>query len=170
MKLKAPTSPTLDFHLANPADQPWFTRLYMDPEIMHWIPGGVMSEDRALAMSARAVSDTLKNGLGYYVIHIRGEDNPAGYIVLRPFTWDEQFSGIELGYIIDKNYWGKGVASRAAAAAVEFAKKHLNIDRLLAFVGNENIASIKVVQKFGFIRLPKNPAHQSENSTWELKF
>jgi RimJ/RimL family protein N-acetyltransferase len=167
---KSFATPSLLFRLTEPADQAWFIHLYMDPEIMRWIPGGAMMEDRALAMSERAVSGALKNGLGYYIIHVDGGHDPAGYIVLRPFSWDERFSGVELGYIIDKSYWGKRIASRSAAAAVEFAKTNLKVDRLLVFVGNENTASIKVVQKLGFTKHSENSADYPGNSTWELKF
>ena len=103
------------------------------------------------------------------MIRLTNDPTPAGYVVLRPFTWDDQISGTELGYIIDKGYWGKGLASQASAAAVNYARYGLKLDRLFALVGNKNQASIRAVQNMRFNKLPLRPAQHPDNSIWELE-
>ena len=60
-------------------------------------------------------------------------------------SWTQE--GIRLvGYWIGKEYWGKGVATRALAAFL-----HLVTDRPLhAHVAKDNVASIRVLEKCGF--------------------
>lgn len=55
----------------------------------------------------------------------------------------------EIGYIIDKKYWGKGLVPEAMAALLDFFIKELKIKRIEAkhFVGNEK--SGRVMQKLG---------------------
>jgi RimJ/RimL family protein N-acetyltransferase len=52
----------------------------------------------------------------------------------------------ELGYWIDKNYWGKGVATRALS---EFLV-HVKARPLYASVAAHNIGSLRVLEKCGF--------------------
>ena len=52
----------------------------------------------------------------------------------------------EVGYWIDRNFWGRGVATKALAA---FLRLELNRP-LYAAVAKHNLASIRVLQKCGF--------------------
>ncbi len=56
----------------------------------------------------------------------------------------------ELGYMLDKSYWGKGIMSMAVSQICKLAFAELDIVRISAelFVGN--IASAKVLVKNGF--------------------
>ena len=69
------------------------------------------------------------------------DNEVAGYIV----SWPQE--GIRLvGYWIGKEYWGRGVATRALAAFVQ-----LVTDRPLhAHVVKHNVGSIRVLEKCGF--------------------
>ena len=70
------------------------------------------------------------------------EGNVAGNIG----SW-EQSGERKVGYWIGKEYWGKGIAS---AALSEFLD-HNPIRPLTACVVKSNVASIRVLQKCGFI-------------------
>jgi len=59
----------------------------------------------------------------------------------------EQFGERLIGYWIGKHYWGKGVATRALAAFLG----HVKTRPLYAHVAKHNIASIRVLEKCGFI-------------------
>ncbi len=52
----------------------------------------------------------------------------------------------EIGYWIGRDYWGKGIASRAVAAFLA----EVAIRPLHAHVAKHNIASIRVLEKSGF--------------------
>ncbi len=61
---------------------------------------------------------------------------------------DERNIG-ELGWILDKDYWGYGYAYEAAMLLVSFCREHLNISHFVAHCDSENIASYKIMEKIG---------------------
>lgn len=62
---------------------------------------------------------------------------------------DESFSEGELGWIVDKDYWGKGYAYEASKALVDMYVEKLGIRKFIAHCDSENEASKRVMQKLG---------------------
>jgi RimJ/RimL family protein N-acetyltransferase len=58
---------------------------------------------------------------------------------------------IDFGYRLAQPYWGKGLATEAASAWVQNAFGELKLGRLTTSVHPENYASIRVLQKLGFL-------------------
>lgn len=58
----------------------------------------------------------------------------------------------ELGYWIGREYWNQGYATAAVAKVLESARR-MGVECLQALVRSENLASIKVLEKSGFIFL-----------------
>lgn len=58
----------------------------------------------------------------------------------------------ELGWIINKNYWGNGFACEAAKALIHYVKTEIKVCRFLAHCDTENVASYKVMEKLGMSR------------------
>ncbi|MFH1810175.1 MAG: GNAT family N-acetyltransferase [Pseudomonadota bacterium] len=56
----------------------------------------------------------------------------------------------EIGYWIGEPYWGRGLATRALAAAGRYALEHFPIERLQATVYAWNPASARVLEKVGY--------------------
>lgn len=54
----------------------------------------------------------------------------------------------EVGYWFGRQYWGKGVATRALAAFLD----HVAVRPLYAHVVKHNLGSIRVLEKCGFMR------------------
>jgi len=54
-----------------------------------------------------------------------------------------------VGWIIHKDYWGKGYATEAAKEVLNFALETLGIKKVIATCDYRNIASIKVMEKIG---------------------
>lgn len=86
------------------------------------------------------------------------DGNVAGNIV----SW-EQSGDRKIGYWIGKNYWGKGIAS----AALSQFLKHDSVRPLKAHVGKLNVASIRVLQKGGFIITSADKFHDSKGCEGE---
>ena len=69
------------------------------------------------------------------------ENDVAGNIV----SWDGA-DGREVGYWIGREYWGRGIATRALTLFLE----ELSIRPLFAHVARHNIGSRRVLEKCGF--------------------
>ncbi|SFL58394.1 ribosomal-protein-alanine N-acetyltransferase [Gracilibacillus orientalis] len=57
----------------------------------------------------------------------------------------------EIGYEIARDHWGKGYAPEAISSLIDYAFNTLHFHRIEAKVGPENVNSIKVLDKLGFI-------------------
>lgn len=58
----------------------------------------------------------------------------------------------ELGWIINKKYWGNGFAYEAAEALVKYFFANMGTAHFIAHCDTENIASYKVMEKLGMVR------------------
>ncbi len=56
------------------------------------------------------------------------------------------------GYWLGEQYWGRGIMSEAVRAASEYALDHFGLVRLEAPVFSWNPASMRVLEKAGFVR------------------
>ncbi|MCS6625265.1 GNAT family N-acetyltransferase [Roseibacterium beibuensis] len=58
----------------------------------------------------------------------------------------------EVGYILHPDHWGQGFAAEAVAAAISHVFAIRGIDDLIADVDPENAASIRLLERLGFVR------------------
>lgn len=79
-----------------------------------------------------------------WVITADGDDSALGAI-----SCFVEGHKAEIGYFIHRGHWGKGLATAAARAVVEWAISEPGIQRVWATCDHENIASIRVLEKVG---------------------
>jgi RimJ/RimL family protein N-acetyltransferase len=60
-----------------------------------------------------------------------------------------ELDATEIGYLLDRPFWGKGYATEAALASLHFGFKHFSLDHIIALVHPENLASRRVIEKCG---------------------
>lgn len=58
----------------------------------------------------------------------------------------------DLGYDLSPEYWNMGIMTEALSAIIRFTFNILNINRIEAAVSTENKASIRVLEKLGFVK------------------
>jgi L-phenylalanine/L-methionine N-acetyltransferase len=58
----------------------------------------------------------------------------------------------ELGIMVHKDYWGQGIGRQLIEALMDLADNWLMLKRLELTVYPENLAAIKLYEKFGFVR------------------
>ncbi len=56
---------------------------------------------------------------------------------------------IEIGYWLAPEYWGKGLATEAAQAVMQYGKERLGLQQIVAVAQPANRASIRVMEKLG---------------------
>ena len=56
------------------------------------------------------------------------------------------------GYWVEPTYWGKGIASSALLLVKDFLFHECHAERIQALVEPDNIASIRVLEKCGYVR------------------
>ncbi len=119
------------------ADLPIFFEQQLDSEATHMAALPSRNKEAFMAHWIRILADhtTLIKTILY-------EGKVAGNII----SFD-QLGEREVGYWLGKEYWGKGIATRALA---EFLK-YIDTRPLYAHVAKHNIASRRVLEKCGFV-------------------
>ena len=79
------------------------------------------------------------------------DDRVVGGVGLVPGV-DVHCHSAEIGYWLGRHYWGRGLATAAVRATVEYAFARLALVRLHAGVFAWNPASARVLEKAGFVR------------------
>ncbi len=70
----------------------------------------------------------------------------------------------ELGWIIRKNYWGKGYAVEGAEAFIGYFKERFGITHYIAHCDADNTASIRVMEKLGMDLKDRYYGRKNRNS------
>jgi RimJ/RimL family protein N-acetyltransferase len=58
----------------------------------------------------------------------------------------------EVGWVISRDLWGKGLATEAGTAALEFGFATKGLGRIISIAHRENAASQRVMEKLGLVR------------------
>lgn len=68
------------------------------------------------------------------------------------FHLNTQCRRAEIGFSLQRQHWGKGYMSEAAAAVVEYAFDTAQLIRLEADIDPRNLASARVLERLNFVR------------------
>lgn len=83
-----------------------------------------------------------------FVIVLRESGRPIGTLAV--FHFEQSVGSAEVGYVLGREHWGKGLMKEALAALVGFAFETLGLKRLEAELDPRNAASAKVLERVGF--------------------
>jgi RimJ/RimL family protein N-acetyltransferase len=73
---------------------------------------------------------------------------------------------IEIGYILDPQFTGRGYATEAAAALVRIAFDHFDAHRVVATIDARNVASVPVVERLGMRCVARNDSNHWSKGEW----
>jgi ribosomal-protein-alanine N-acetyltransferase len=139
-----------------PDDLTQLGRLYADPDVMRYIPYGVLDTaglERVLEKYARVEAE---RGYTFWAIVDRRSGRFLGDV---GFGVHEPTGEPELGYTLAPDAWGNGYAAEAARACLDAALAHLDVERVVALVDVDNAASLRVAERIGMQRQGVVEAH-----------
>ncbi len=91
-----------------------------------------------------------RRGLAYpYAITLDGKDIIG---VMDIFKREKQ-SDYEIGYWMTRSHWGKGYIVEAGKAVMAEAERSLGVNKFIAGVFADNPASMRALEKMGFVRI-----------------
>lgn len=131
-----------------PDDAATLHRLINDWEVarnLGPVPFPMRLEELAVWIAKTAI-DRGDDRAFHFCITGREEEHPLGVMGL---TRTEPGTG-RIGYWVGRRYWGHGVAGEALARVTSWAFGTLGLDRLIAYVADDNAASMRVLEKEGF--------------------
>lgn len=117
-----------------------------DPEVMTWWSSGPHTSP---AETADYVKGNASEGQGYLCWAITaGDDEALGWVILIDGKPDVK----EIGYILHRDHWGRGIVREAAARVIEHGFDELKLRRIFADTDPENAGSIGLLERLGFQR------------------
>ena len=85
-----------------------------------------------------------------FVVASKETDAAIGTCLL--FRHDEGSARAELGYVLGRAHWGRGLMSEALSTLIDGAFGPMGLRRLEAEVDVRNAASARVLERLGFVR------------------
>ncbi len=132
-----------------------FTKEDVDPlhhilgekEILRYFPNpSPPSRDKVEKLIAARLDHWEEHGYGWWAIEQRLKKGLIGWsgLLFLPETKE-----VEVGYLLGKAFWGKGLATEAAQACLQYGFKNFDMEIIVAIVHPENMASQRVIKKLG---------------------
>jgi RimJ/RimL family protein N-acetyltransferase len=121
------------------------------PNVLRFTGDGRLADDaQAIDLLRSRVFPQYQRGVGRWAIVERAGGQFVGWCGLK---WDADAAEYDLGYRLLEAHWGRGYATEAARACLEWGRRELVGQRIVARVHVENAASIRVLEKIGLRRI-----------------
>ena len=119
-----------------------------DPEVTRYV---MWDTHRSLEDSGeflRQMMDEYEKGELLWGIALKESDRLVGSCGYGG-SWTPEHHRAEMGYVLSRECWGKGLMTEAARELVRFGFERMDLNRIIARCFAENTASERVMQKAG---------------------
>jgi RimJ/RimL family protein N-acetyltransferase len=123
--------------------------ILQEPDILCYFPTPAPpSLDRVEKIIERQLEHWEKHHLGWWAVAPLGQAELIGWNGLQflPETGE-----VEVGYLLSHAWWGKGLATEGARAALDYGFRTLDLKQIIGLVHPDNLASQRVLEKAGLI-------------------
>ena len=126
-----------------------FFDIYGDPEVWRFIDlkGVLENEDAARRSLRRSIAYHQEHGICHWAAVEKTKGKVIGACGFNLFEGGPE---LELVYHFALAYWGRGYATEAARACLNYAFEELGAPRIVASTDPKNLASQRVLEKLGF--------------------
>ena len=125
------------------------TEVLEHPEVMEFSPSGPINR--------ATVAKTIQNfethwqtwGYGQCAVVHKTDKKVIGYCGLIRFSDIDGKAEDEIGYRLNRNYWGRGYATEAAQSVQTYGFTIIGLRRMVSMIDPNNTRSIRVAEKIG---------------------
>ena len=147
------------------SDIDYLAELNSDPDVRQFFPDGTQNREQTEARMNDFISYYKEKGLPCFVMFELESGEFVGRCGFGPVETGE----VEVGYLLHKKFWGKGLASEVLTVLLEWAKQNINADYIIAFAPIEHVASQRVMQKCGMKHYKNVSAKGVQCSFYRIK-
>ncbi len=123
-----------------------YAAMVADPEVMRHLGSGPMDREEAWRNMAMVVGHWRLRGFGMWAV----EEKATGAMIGRVGCWrPEGWPGLEVGWTLRREWWGKGYATEAGRASLDAAFDRIGERHVISLIHDENQASIRVARRLG---------------------
>jgi RimJ/RimL family protein N-acetyltransferase len=147
-------------------DKPAFATILNTPAMTAEL-GGVRSRAAIDALVDKRIADQSRHGFSYWAVELRDSAELIGTCGLRiasnyPGTPVEGMH--EMGWRIAESHWGRGYATEAAQATLDWAWATLPVTTIAAWTTAGNRKSWRVMERLGMARAPQLDFTRSDHA------
>jgi len=124
-----------------------YAQICADPEVMRYLGAGTpLSREDAWRQMAMLLGHWQLRGYGMWAVQELTSGALVGRIGLfQPEGWP----GFELGWMLGRQYWGRGYATEGARAALRYGFQEVGESHIISLIRPQNAASIRVAERLG---------------------
>ena len=122
-------------------------RIYGDADVMRFIPVGVMNSDQVASLLVRFNEEFERESFGLWATVEKATGAVLGECGLHRIP---ETGEVEIGWLFERAAWGKGFATEAARAILEYGFTVAKLQRIICLIDPENARSVAVANRLGF--------------------
>lgn len=121
-----------------------------DPDVIRYMPfKSQPSLEKVQKLVCEHIAHWDKFGYGWWALESNPDYKFIGWCGLEYLP---ELDETEVGYLLAKDAWGKGIATQAVKTSLKFAFTSAGLQRIIGLVHPQNIASIRVLEKNGLAK------------------
>jgi RimJ/RimL family protein N-acetyltransferase len=134
------------------ADLADMLEVYGDEDAMRWVGDGkAITREEAVGWLEVTADNYRRRGYGMSALVWRESGETVGFCgLVHPDGQPEA----EIKYALKRGYWGRGIATEAAAAMLDYGRRYHGLGYIIATTDPDNVASHRVLLKAGMTRGP----------------
>lgn len=139
----------------HPQDAPALLTIFSDPqtvEYTEWEPFQTLADADWLVNWARNAAQQQPRTVFVWGICSRDVEDTDLLGIATLTIGDPSLRQADIGYILNRSIWGRGIATEAIHAVIETGFKQLHLHRITAGCSPVNGASVRVLEKVGMRR------------------
>lgn len=134
------------------ADLPAFAAIGADPEVMEFF-SGMLDRAGSDRLAARIRGHFERQGFGLWAVEVPGVADFIGFVGLWIPDFETPFTPcVEVGWRLAREHWGRGYATEAARASLDFGFGTLGLPEIVSYTVPENARSRRVMERIGMER------------------
>ena len=134
-----------------------FAATMAEPEVVRHLAIEPLSREDSLRRIFLAAGQWPIIGIGMWAVELKADGRMVGHLGFFDMERDMTPSLIglpEMGWIFDPSVHGQGIALEACKAALDWADRELGPVTIPAIISTDNVPSMKLAGKLGFVREP----------------
>lgn len=130
-------------------DAPHFFELNEDPEVIRYTGDPPFASVEAARQFLLDYDQYEKHGYGRWAVLLKPESARPEWIGWCGLKYIPELDETDVGFRFFRRYWGRGYATEAARACLDYGFGALGLKRIVGRAMKENAASVRVLQKIG---------------------
>lgn len=138
-----------------PQDATGLFEMDSNPEVHHYLGNNPLTGfEKAKEVVAMVIQQHKDNGIARWTAIEKSTGKYMGWSGIKLYQKEccGHINFYEIGYRFKPEYWGKRFATETAKAALDYIFNVLKADVAYGMTHHENIASIRVLEKIGFVK------------------